>query len=43
VTTGWAGFVGISLDPWPAIAAFRERIGSRPAVRATLQAEGLLK
>ena len=43
VTTGWAGFVGISLEPWPAICAFRERISARPAVRAALQAEGLLK
>ena len=43
VTTGWVGFVGVSLDPWPAIRAFRERISARPAVQAALQAEGLLK
>jgi glutathione S-transferase len=43
VTTEWAGFVGVSLEPWPAIRAFRKRISARPAVRAAQQAEGLLK
>lgn len=43
VTTGWAGFVGVSLKPWPAIEAFRERVSARPAVKAAMQAEGILK
>jgi glutathione S-transferase len=42
VTTGWAGSVGVSLEPWPAIRAFRERVSARPAVRTALQAEGSL-
>jgi glutathione S-transferase len=43
VTTEWAGLVGVSLEPWQAIRAFRNRIRARPSVRAALQAEGLLK
>lgn len=43
VTSGWTGFVGIDLAPWPSIRAFRERISARPAVQAALRAEGLLK
>jgi glutathione S-transferase len=43
VTTGWSGFVGIDLAKWPAISAFRKRIGERPAVKAALEAEGLSK
>lgn len=41
VTTGWSGFVGIELEKWPKLLAFRRRIEARPAVRAALQAEGL--
>lgn len=40
---GWCGFVNIDLSPWPALQAFRERVGARPAVQAALRAEGLLK
>jgi glutathione S-transferase len=43
VTTSWSPFVGISLDKWPALKAFRARIEARPAVQAALRAEGLLK
>jgi glutathione S-transferase len=43
VTTGWAGHVDIDLTKWPSISAFRKRIEARPAVKAALQAEGLLK
>lgn len=41
VVAGWAGEKGIGLERWPKLAAFLERIGSRPAVRAALEAEGL--
>jgi glutathione S-transferase len=43
VTTGWAGFVGMSLEPYSSICAFRDRVNARPAVQAALRAEGLLK
>lgn len=41
VTTNWAGYLGISLERWPAINAFRERVAARPAVQAAMAAEGL--
>lgn len=41
VTTNWAGYLGIGLDRWPAINAFRARVASRPAVQAAMAAEGL--
>jgi glutathione S-transferase len=40
---GWAGHVGIDLQRWPAVSAYLERVGSRPAVAAALAAEGLKK
>ena len=43
VVTGWCGFVGIDLHQWPALSAYRARIGARPAVQAALAAEGLLR
>jgi glutathione S-transferase len=43
VTTGWSGYVGISLDGWPSIRAFRKRVEARPSVQAALKAERLLK
>jgi len=43
VTTGWSGFVGIELEKWPALVAFRARIQARPAVQAAMRAEGLIK
>ncbi|WP_151631951.1 glutathione transferase GstA [Noviherbaspirillum aerium] len=43
VTTGWCGFVGIELERWPALVAFRKRIQARPAVQAAMRAEGLIK
>lgn len=39
VTTGWSGFVGIDLHKWPAIVAHRNRVASRPAVKAALEVE----
>jgi glutathione S-transferase len=35
----WAPHVGIDLGKWPAIKAYSERVGTRPAVRAALDAE----
>ncbi len=39
----WAPMVGISLQPWPQLAAYLARVKARPAVQAALRAEGLLK
>jgi len=36
---GWCRFFDICLDPWPALAAYVERVGARPAVQAALDAE----
>ncbi|HUO78939.1 MAG TPA: glutathione transferase GstA [Steroidobacteraceae bacterium] len=37
----WTGAAGIDLGRWPALAAYRERIGARPAVVAARAAEKL--
>lgn len=42
VVANWTGFTGMTLEPWPRLAAHHQRIGARPAVRAAMQAEGLL-
>jgi len=36
---GWTPFAGIDLGQWPAIKAYVERVGARPAVRAAQAAE----
>lgn len=41
VTSGWAKPMGIDLQQWPALAAYRQRIAERPSVKAALAAEGL--
>jgi glutathione S-transferase len=38
----WGQWVGIDLKQWPNIAAYMERIASRPAVQTALKKEGLL-
>lgn len=38
----WSNFVGVDMTPWPAIGAYQQRIGARPAVQEALRAEGLL-
>jgi glutathione S-transferase len=43
VILNWTGLHQVDLSPWPALAAFQARVASRPAVQATLKAEGLLK
>lgn len=40
---GWARFVQFDLSPWPVLADYQKRIAERPAVRAALIAEGLIK
>jgi glutathione S-transferase len=40
---GWIPFVGMKLEDWPVLKAYRERIATRPAVREALKAEGLVK
>jgi glutathione S-transferase len=39
VVLRWAAFHAIDLDKWPALAAFQQRVGERPAVIAALAAE----
>ena len=38
----WTRFLPIDLAPWPALAAFHQRVAARPAVRQALAAEGLI-
>ena len=42
VTLGWAAFLGWDFSRWPRLAAFRERVASRAAVRQVLQSEGMI-
>ncbi|CUA99378.1 glutathione transferase GstA [Thiomonas bhubaneswarensis] len=35
----WAGYVGVDLSPWPALARYQARMEARPGVAATLAAE----
>lgn len=37
----WAGMLKRSLEQWPAICAYMQKVRQRPAVAAVLQAEGL--
>jgi len=39
----WARPMKIELDRWPAVQAFMQRVAARPAVRAAMLAEGLIK
>lgn len=40
---GWCGLTGVDLKKWPVLSAYRERVAARPAVRAAMKAEGLIK
>jgi glutathione S-transferase len=40
---GWGQWVGIDIKEWPALAAFHQRVASRPAVQAALAAEAANK
>ena len=39
----WAAMLKVDLAPWPALVQYVARVAARPAVRATLVAEGLVK
>lgn len=39
----WAGTLKVDLSRWPALLQFQARVAARPAVRAALKAEGLVK
>lgn len=39
----WSRAVKLDLTRWPALNAFRKRVGVRPAVQAAARAEGLVK
>jgi glutathione S-transferase len=41
--TNWAPRVGVDITGLANLAAYRERVGARPAVQAAMKAEGLLK
>jgi glutathione S-transferase len=43
VVTNWAGHHKVDLSGVPAVQKFQARVAQRPAVQATLKAEGLLK
>ena len=42
-TLSWCGYVGLDISNLENLKAFQARVGARPAVQATLKAEGLLK
>jgi glutathione S-transferase len=39
----WTNFLGMPLTPYPQLRTYMARVAARPAVRAALAAEGLLK
>lgn len=41
--SNWATHVGLNFDGLQHLLAYRDRVGSRPAVQAALRAEGLIK
>ncbi len=41
--TQWAAYVKLDLSAYPKLTQFQQRVAARPAVRAAMQAEGLLK
>jgi glutathione S-transferase len=43
VVLNWADYHKVDLAAWPAVQQFRTRVAARPAVQATLQAEGLVR
>ena len=43
VMLGWTRIHDIDLNRWPKLVEYRDRVAARPAVRETLEVEGLLK
>jgi glutathione S-transferase len=43
IVLNWAQCTGIDLARWPALTRYTARIAARPAVRAAMKAEGLVK
>ncbi len=43
VLLNWTNVHKIDLSPWPVLKDYQARVGARPAVQATLKAEGLVK
>jgi len=43
VVLSWSSHVNVSLAAWPNIEAFLARVAARPAVKAAMLAEGLIK
>lgn len=43
VVLSWSSHVKLSLDSWPNLQAYLARVAKRPAVHATMVAEGLIK
>lgn len=41
--TNWAGVLKVDLSAFPNLLAYQKRIAARPAVQASLVAEGLVK
>ena len=41
--TNWASHVDLDLSQFKALTAFQQRVAARPAVKAAMEAEGLLK
>jgi len=39
----WKAFVAVDITPWPALVAYFDKVGQRPAVRAAIEAESVNK
>lgn len=43
VVTNWMGRVGLDIEKWPNVKAYKERIAARPKVQEAMKTEGLIK